>query len=245
MGHTEIEGGMLTGRIEDLQARFNLNNLVLEPKQSGEPTTDDPEPSMKARLPGFQHLLERCQLDPQSAGAILDWMDEDTARSEMNGTEDYEYLGLDLPYRTANAPMVSPSELALVQGFDYEAYACLEPFIATLPIHTTINVNTAPPEILMTLMDGTITERRAEQLLARRETKPYESVEDFLEEANGIGVSASEANKDPSHSISVNSHYYLVVADARIGKIQMRLFSQVERPDSGEVRVLSRGWEGF
>lgn len=238
---TDVAGGTLTGRIEDLQGRFNLNNLV----QSGTPEDDEQtRPPMESVR--FEHLLERCDLPPGLVWSVMDWLDEDTNRFYPDGAEDYAYLGLDAPYRAANAPMVSPSELSLVHGFDYDAYACLEPFIATLPAYTAINVNTASVEVLMALL-GDITETQAIQLVERRQIQPYESVDDFLEAVEDIGISTSQVGNEVSGNnlIGVNSSHYLVIADTQIGTVRMRLFSQVERLEDGNVRVLLRGRESL
>nr|VFK39300.1 MAG: general secretion pathway protein K [Candidatus Kentron sp. TC] len=233
---TDIAGGMLTGHIEDLQARFNLNNLRRSPPGSekrgeGKGWSD----SM-----GFQELLKQCELEPHLAWPVVDWIDGgDRDETSPGGAEDYAYLGLDIPYRAANAPMVSPDELVLVQGFGYEAYACLSPFVSALPEHVPINVNTASAPVLMASIIGS-TKAQAERIVRRRETEPYQSVDDFIEYLKVIGAPTPDKG-----SFSVDSDYYLVVASARIGNIQMDLFSRVKRLADGKIRVLSRRWGNY
>jgi len=225
---TDIAGGMLAGRIEDLQARFNLNNLQRK----------HPNDLMR-----FQELLQQCNLNPDLAWSVVDWIDEDREAS-AGGAEDYTYLGLETPYRTANAPMANPSELVLVRGFDYDAYTCLLPSISTLPEYVPINVNTAPVPVLMTLVAG-MTKIQGEKIVSSREEEPFESVEDFIEFLKEPDVSPLKAkDKFDKDAISVASTYYLIISTARVGNTRLELFSRIKL-ENGESRVLSRSWGVF
>nr|VFK41121.1 MAG: general secretion pathway protein K [Candidatus Kentron sp. SD]VFK46912.1 MAG: general secretion pathway protein K [Candidatus Kentron sp. SD] len=235
---TDIEGGTLTGRIEDLRARFNLNNLRQEDPENED---SDNQEAWRGDFRSFQGLLKHCELEPRLIWPVIDWIDGG-ARDEISpgGAEDYQYLGLDIPYRAANAPMADPSELVLVQGFDYEAYACLSPLVSALPEYAPININTASAPVLMAIITG-MTQTQAKQVVDRREREPYQSVDGFLEYLETIGAPVPEGeggfNKG---SISVSSNYYLVVATTQIGNTRMDLFSRIKRLESGETRVLSR-----
>nr|VFJ59177.1 MAG: general secretion pathway protein K [Candidatus Kentron sp. DK] len=233
---TDIEGGALAGRIEDLQGRFNLNNLV--PDDAGEDGQPNRNTGWRERL---QRLLARCDLAPGLAGSIVDWLDADGERTYPQGAEDYDYLGREVPYRAANAPMADPSELAWVSGFAFDDYRCLAPFVTALPGFTPINVNTAPVAVLTALAAG-ITDGVAELLVERRSLAPYESVAGFLDALREMGVSVSGTGPDglDETALAVGSRYYLVIADIRVGNIRMRLFSRLERRDDGSVRVLYR-----
>ncbi|MCK5383649.1 MAG: type II secretion system minor pseudopilin GspK, partial [Gammaproteobacteria bacterium] len=140
-----VEGGFVNGRIEDLQGRFNINNLIVD---DGEPT--DAESAVDAeQLAYFKRLLDVLDLEPALAPALLDWLDADINTTFPDGAEDDIYLLADPPYRAANRPMVSISELRLVQGFTPEVIAVLQPHISALPEEeTTININTATPVVL-------------------------------------------------------------------------------------------------
>jgi len=109
-----VDGGTIIGKLEDLQGRFNLNNLI---KADG--TQND-----LARQQ-FQRLLVRLQLDPSLAGAVVDWLDADTEVRFPNGGEDVTYAGADPPYRTANSMITSPSELMAISGFKRDIYTQL------------------------------------------------------------------------------------------------------------------------
>ena len=104
-----VEGGVVSARLEDLQGRFNLNNLVDE---SGE------EDALALRQ--FERLLTLVGLEPSLAGAIVDWLDPNADPRFPDGAEDAAYGNTNPQYRTANVMITSPSELMAVTGFDAE-----------------------------------------------------------------------------------------------------------------------------
>lgn len=148
-----FEGGLLTGTLEDIQGRFNLNNVV----KNGVASPQDVE-----RLKRLLLILKgRSASDPDKdvwknaeapdlANAVLDWIDADSNVSP-GGAEDSDYLQAERPYRAANAPMAATSELLLVRGFTAAIYREVAPYVTALPEYTKINVNTAKLEVLRSL----------------------------------------------------------------------------------------------
>ena len=128
----ELPGGFMTGEIEDLHSRLNLNNLVQNKKS---------DPLTFSR---FQRLLAVLELEPELAQAVVDWMDDNIDALTPDGAEDDYYLGLEYPYLAANRKLVSVSELRLIKGIDQKIYERLSPYVTALPERTAINVNTAP-----------------------------------------------------------------------------------------------------
>lgn len=218
-----VEGGQVAGHIEDLQARFNLNNLV-----NGAGTVD------ANQVARFQRLLQLLNIPPALAFAVVDWLDIDVNPTFPDGAEDDVYTRLQPPYRTANTFMNSPSELRLVAGFKPEYYAKLLPFICTLPTGTQINVNTAPAEVL-TVLDNALSLSAAQALVAARTTKPFADATSFGNALSAIGglPSATAATITGSGAVSVNSNYFLVTADALFGKGQVHLYSIIKRDTTG------------
>jgi general secretion pathway protein K len=127
-----VEGGQIAGRIEDLQGRFNLNNLI----------SPQGEEDLLARRQ-FERLLESLQLDPTLAGVVVDWLDADAEANFPGGGEDASYAAMDPPYRTPNSIISTPSELMANAGFDTELFQRLSPYVTALPPGTPLNVNTA------------------------------------------------------------------------------------------------------
>ena len=215
-----VEGGLVDGQILDLQGRFNVNNLV----------GDDGKPSVVDR-DYFNRLLVVLGLDPALTNALLDWIDPDIDASYPDGAEDDTYLLNDPPYRAANRPLSSVSELGLVRGFTAEVMAVLEPHITALPGHAGINVNTATVEILSALNEN-LTEADVDALIQDRGEDGYEGKEAFLAHDAMAGL---EIDVD----IGTSSNWFNVQTDVLVGRGRARLQSLVLRED-GPARVVSR-----
>jgi len=132
-----VPGVMLEASLEDLQGRFNLNNLV---DQNGMP-----DPVMTA---AFTQLLALVGLEEKWTGYIVDWIDMYGTPSIPEGAEDSVYMGQTVPYRTPNRYITSASELLALPGFGHDRYVKLAPYVTALPYHTPINVCTASGVVL-------------------------------------------------------------------------------------------------
>lgn len=220
-----IEGGFVRGQIVDQQACLNLNNLV---GQSAEATA--------AQLQRLLGLLEGT--DPYNAPALVqaiqDWIDKDSNPQIPGGAEDSVYTGLDPPYRAGNRPMESVSELLLVNGMTPELYRALSPYVCALPDSgTTINVNTALPLVLASLAAG-LTQADGEALAARRERgNAYETRQDFRDEQPLAGKSVDD------RMISVNTSYFLLTGEIRVGNGRIKLYSLIFREPNGTPHLLA------
>jgi general secretion pathway protein K len=101
--------GTMQGSLEDMQGRFNLNNLA---RLGADGVTEDPVPLLQ-----FQRLLTSVGVEPKWAGLARDWLDQDEAVGNPDGAEDSVYTSQTPPYRTGNWPMLSPTELMNLPGF--------------------------------------------------------------------------------------------------------------------------------
>lgn len=218
-----VEGGFLSGGLQDLQGRFNINNLsVAEPQLAVEQ---------------FEILLSSIEgIESGDAAsltlAIQDWIDADIQARDPFGAEDDYYLTADIPYRTPNQPLHSPTELLLIRGMTQETYRALLPFISTLPPNTPINVNTAPAEVLATLSAGLGPDQLSAILDARAQA-PFETLDDFLSLEALAGVELST-------DITVSTSYFLLEAFAQIGNARSTLYSVLQRDSDGNIRVIRR-----
>ena len=141
-----IEGGEVAGYLEDMQGRFNVNSLVV---RQGNQLQPDP-----LAVRRFERLLELLELETKWAGMIADWIDNDGQASFPDGAEDSVYTSETPAYRTAEMPITRTSELLALAEFGLDRYRRLEPYITALPIGTPINLCTAPPEVLDSLVAG-------------------------------------------------------------------------------------------
>ncbi|MFQ5469877.1 MAG: type II secretion system minor pseudopilin GspK [Gammaproteobacteria bacterium] len=219
-----VEGGAVAGSIEDLQGRFNINNLV---DNNGKISNDDVE--------RFRRLLQAVGQKPDLVEAVVDWIDKDEQETFPGGAEDGTYLGAEVAYRTPNTLMSSPSELLLVDGFDLDSYTALLPHVIALPERTTINVNTASAQVLMALVQG-LTESEADQLIGDRD---YEKVAEFT------GHTVLDQRAPPADAISVSSNYFVVKGAVQYGKIELQMISMVNRTDDAKVYPFMRSQGGY
>jgi len=185
-----VDGGQLSGRLEDLDGRLNLNALA----------------NPNAGLRQIQHqrvarLLELLELDPLLVNRIEDWADRDPD-PEPDGAEDYHYLGLDPAYRVANGIFKHISELRLIEGVDDAVYQALLPHVSALPSAlVAVNVNTASEAVLYAL-DERIDVSKARSVYKKGRAKYTNEQEFFLQ----LGLTTDQP---PVALISFNSEYFL------------------------------------
>jgi general secretion pathway protein K len=232
-----IDGGAVRGRIEDLQGRFNLNNLgaPLSVAPNGQAPT-----GAALYMEQFERLLDNL---PDFDGskyhglsyAIRDWIDADDQRSGTGGAEDSDYLALDPPYRAANQPMKSVSELLMIKGMTPELFAALQPYVTVLPATgTPINVNTAAEPLLLSLSTQ-IDRSVVDKFVASRKATPLSDISAL----HGTGEFAFLPASVPATALSVNTHYFELQAQIFIGSGRLALYSVIYRPDSGSPIVLA------
>jgi len=224
----EVDGGALSGRIIDLQGRFNLNALV-----NGNQVD-------QRQLTRYLNLLRILGLDPELAPPLIDWLDADSDPGIPNGAEDLEYLGRKPAYRSANGPLLTPSDLLSINGYTREAVAKLSPLVSTLPEVTPLNVNTAPALVLQALSDKMTAADAQSLIAARNETeKGFPSIGEFLQRDEVAGTGLDTVG------LSLDSRYFLIEATVEFGGRQHTLYSLLRRDDKGKSVVLARSREVY
>ena len=214
-----IEGGDVFGSIEDLQGRFNINNLV-----------DQEGRVEKESLEQFQRLLTALGLDPRFAGIAADWIDSNVDASFPDGAEDSIYTGMIPPYRTANQTLTSVSELAAIEGMDRATFRALEPHITALPGRTAINANTATVAVLQSL-DENMTLSDVEGLIQEREAGGFTEIETSF---------ASLVTPDVLNRLEESSQFFRLKVIVRIDTVRVTLYSVLQRGPNGTVTPVLR-----
>ncbi len=167
--------------------------------------------------------------------AVKDWLDSDDEVTRF-GAESATYLSRQRPCKCKNGPIENLAELLLVQGMSEAIMYGGEngPGIAaSLTPHGndgTVNINTAPPSVLLALavnMDAEMVEGMDEY---RREpgndlSSPlwYQNVRG---DVNIVGA-------------GVQSRYFEIVAIAKKGRMQRSVRGVVDRVDKNKIEVLS------
>jgi general secretion pathway protein K len=232
-----IEGGTVTGKIIDLQGRFNLNNFTYY--ASAKTWQKESEDINGANLIAtYTRLLESLELDAGLARAavIVDWIDSNSGLISSDGAEDDEYYRLGKAYVAANAMMVEPEELALLRGYQINDVMTLADSISALPAQTLLNINTADKRLLMALHQD-IDETAADEIIDQR---PFGGEPEFYATVDGLINSTVSAKILFADLVAIKSRYYVMQADVRLGDVRIQLDSYIERNDDGQAAVLFR-----
>lgn len=187
----------------------------------------------------LERLLAVLEIDSADIAPILksiaDWIDEDAEPRFPDGAEDAEYVGLTPPYLTANRPFTSVSELRLIKGIDAEVYNKLAPYLSALPAaNTPINVNTLTPPLLAALSNQSISLEEAQTRFENPPDEGYKNPQAFLEAQSITGIE--------SDLLSVNSEYFLVQVEARVGDGRAQLQSLLQRESANKTRILMQSF---
>jgi len=158
--------GTLVVKVEDENARFNLNSLVLP---NGTPN--------KTAHETFRRLLRHLKLNEDIADWIVDWIDPDQEPRQGNMEEGAKNTYLD-----------SLDEIRLI--LDVETSRILLPFVTVYGIGETyadiININTAPLPVLMAL-DDSMTLELAQRIEHFRSIEPFHKASDIVRVAGFVG----------------------------------------------------------
>ncbi|MGV6807989.1 MAG: type II secretion system protein GspK, partial [bacterium] len=114
----------------------------------------------------------------------------------------------------------------------------LQYVVNTLPVDTSINVNTASRETILALLDD-VTES---EISAIAEGRPYETLAEFYQGlAAVINVPVTELQQRiPPGFISVDSEYFLLEAEMELGAVHLAYRSVLQRATTGETHAISR-----
>jgi general secretion pathway protein K len=216
-----IEGGDVFGSIEDVQGRFNINNLV---DQGGQIDQES--------LEQFRRLLSALGLDPRFAGITADWIDSDVDASFPDGAEDSIYTGMIPTYRTANQTVTSVSEIAAIEGMDRATFKTLEPHIIALPGRTGVNANTATAAVLQSL-DENMTLSDVEGLIQEREAGGFAEIETSF---------ASLVTPDVLNRLEESTQFFRLKVIVRIDTVRVTLYSVLQRSPNGNVTPILRSF---
>ena len=260
-------GGWMSGRIEDLQGRINLNLLATTRTASSEDgsgqvsmdeaqgaglgaagqtgsSINDPvarwTPAQKLLIRLLQSLGDNA-LSLEEAmvltDAITDFIDHDADR-RLNGAEVDEYRYLDFPYLPANRPLASVSELRAVRGMTLPVYESLAPLVTVWPEESgRLNILTSPLTVLRSLNGD-------DQLAPLPETEAERL--DALRRGGNI-TRVEDLLGDPAFEgqelteleslLDINSDWFLLEATVELVKRERHLFSVLQRSPEGAVAV--------
>ncbi len=230
------EGGFLSGSLEDLSGRINLNVLNAKPPEGQQFT------STQAQFIRLLQCFDELQVGEQDARLILealqDWLDADQEPRDF-GAEDDFYFDRVPSYRTGNRPMQSVSELRMVAYMTPPLFDAVAPFL-TVWSDGTINVQTAPAEVLRTINAANnlqpLSEGEGQALVEQRREAGFESVEAMLASPVYAGI---EIPADLRQRLVEKSDHFLYRGQVNVADRQATLYSVLRR-ESTQVKTLVR-----
>ncbi len=198
----------LSGGIYDLQSRFNMNNLT-----------------EKKFIPGFLFLLKELFPDLGSSEkfnlmrVLQAWIAPFNVERGKDALMEF-YLSQNPPYFPANQLMQSASELRLLKDYSPLLVTTLEPYITVLPEPTPININSASPQVLITLGNG-LKEQQVADILMSRGTEGIKNLKDLKELLNKLNVS--------NEQLTTESRYFMSLAKVHSEESTLTITSIIKR----------------
>jgi len=248
---TEVTPGvMLEASLEDLQGRFNINNLV---------ATDGETPNTVA-IQAFQRLLAALDLDSKLSYYIVDWIDKDTTPMDPDGAEDSVYMEMDPPYRTPNLPITSTSELLAMPGVTRAEFDKLAPYIVALPLGVGINTCSASAPVLDALTGHVQFSADPAQFAKDRADAgtcfptPAEVEQAAGNVAGGNGATGIEGNSELGSTstggttqtlaslLAQKSSWYRLTSFVTLGTAQFAVYTTLFQDSTGMVRPVMRSF---
>ena len=157
-------------------------------------------------------------------------MDSDQQVSGL-GAEDSAYQLKTPPHFAANQPMLDLSELNMLIDVDPQEIQVLSREVCVVPdTGSKINVNTASAQTLYSL-DAAVSIQNAEAIA--QSVRNYQTVTEFVQNHPEFTVVQQQ--------LAVRSHYFMLVAQARLNRSRVNLTSALYRdPSNGRITLLHR-----
>ncbi len=214
-------------------AKAGTNGNIDDVQVEAAGPTHQRSPAYELAVARFSRLLDVLEIDEPILQAIQDWLDPDSDTRFPNGAEDAYYMKQDPTYRSANRPFNDASELLLVRGVTTEIYHKLAPHITALPHQTSVNLNTAPLTVLMSLSPA-LDRRLAEMIVHARDVQAFRTLDDFRA-LPMIALAAID-----TRGTSVYSEYFESTTTLTSDSAVTHSRAIMTRSRDGETRVIER-----
>lgn len=181
-------------------------------------------------------------IDAQSQFNLSNLWDKDFKNINLSGVQEYgrllDSLGLDknLAQLTAQSVLQADMPIDELEGllrlpsYTLQILEQIRPFVTILPTLTTVNVNTAPPELLMAAISG-LTRSAASNFVQQRSATPMKSLDEVTSLLNKLGT--SQGVTIDASLIDVRSRYWFARSEIHLGRgifISSALISRSQSP---------------
>lgn len=239
----------LTVTIDDLQGRFNLNNL--RPLKKGQKPPQD----QKRIFLNLLQLLEIGEFQEDRDALywnLLDWLDENNTSANI-GAESNDYQIRSVPYFASDQPLNSIGELKYVKGFTKKIIKQLRPFVSVLPVpRAKLNLNTVSPEVLASLSSGIVVDAsRVEDFLALKKQSGFLGFQlsDINAAQSAVNL-VSPGARSIKNMLQVNSQFFQIYTRVELGDSVVCSRTSVLRKsanpatlDDQQISVLNREYD--
>jgi general secretion pathway protein K len=214
-----LDRGRVAGDIIDMQGRFNVNWLA--------------NPNSLWALESFALLLDRLALPPALGDRVAGFL-------SPNGPNDAGAYARQTPaIAPVGGPVLMLDQLLVIPGLRAEDFERLRPYLTALPGDMKLNVNTAPPEVLQSMIPG-LGPVTADRLMQHRRTTPFASVEAFEQVAVQFGATTQLTDEVLSR-LGIGSTWFEMRISATLeGSARNRLTVFERRPLPAGLRVAYR-----
>lgn len=238
--------------VEDLSGKLQVNALVVSDTVANKSAGKNKQPTQNQAqtqrtlwirfLTSGMFAVEDEEQAILLVDALVDWLDADDEALDR-GAESSYYRSLDPPYVCKNGPVQSLEELLLVKGMTPEILYGNEEHSGIIG-HLTIsgedgkiNINTAPPEILLTLADN-LNEELVQLLIDFREDPENREVLEqasWYRQVSGFpGDIALEKN-----AITVSSSFFAITSTAYLDDQYRRGIGIIQRTEDTRQMLVS------
>lgn len=220
---TEKFDATVSGRALDAQARFNITNLAAATGIVSQ-----------SYVQAYQRLLANLQLDSSLAQATADAVLRARPKPRaMDSGSDGKTPAATPPSGGSSEPVAftQVEDLLAVPGYTPQIIEKLRDFIIVLPEITSVNVNTAPAEVLAAVTMMSLSEASALTLSNPR--KKFVDLANFKNNINGSVIEGVE--------LDVKSRYFLTVIRVRLDRAALDAVALVNRKTDPQ-RTTSLVW---
>jgi general secretion pathway protein K len=175
--------------------------------------------------------------DAQGLLNLSNLWDANVSQVNPPGIKAYERLldalGLDPSLASQTAQLILQSNMPLndlegllrLPGYSPQVLERLRPFVVILPTATTINVNTAPAEVLMAAIAG-LSRGAAINLIAQRSLSPLKTLDEVSSLVSKVAPSGAAMDLA---LLDVKSSFWLARSEVRLGRGIFNYLALIER----------------
>lgn len=210
------QDGEFEGRLEDLQGKFNLRNLIAQ------------ESVDLGQMRSFERLCEMIGVEARLAQRISQRVIAAYPHRPAAST-----VGQPPPPLPATQPMLrSLDQLRGIEGLNERVLARLERYVSILPVNTWVNGNTASAEVLAAVVPG-LSWAQAKALVAERDRGQwFINRGDFVNRARLPNLNVDQLN------VGITSEWFLLQGQARRNQRRVHLAALLHRPEDAMPRVI-------